>query len=249
MTIISIHSFRGGAGKSTTAANLATIMATMGKRVGIVDMDIQSPSLQVIFGLKEPSLTLNDYLWENAKIEKVAYDITESLGENTSGKLFLVPASLRPRDITRVLRESFDPTLVNEAFKKLCTRLELDVLLVDTHAGINEETVLTITVSDIVLIVMRPNQLDYLGTEMSLEMTRRLNVEKVLILVNQSPQSLNRGELKQNVLGQRHYPVVEVIPYADELALLSNSAVFALRYPEHDIAKSYQHLAKILRSA
>ena len=248
MTIISIHSFRGGAGKSSTAASLASIMATMGKRVGIVDMDIQTPSLQVIFGLKEPSPTLNDYLWEKVKIEKVAYDVTDNLGSNIPGKLFLIPASLRPRDITKVLRESFDPTLVNEAFKKLCTRLELDVLLVDTHAGINEETVLTITVSDTVLVVMRPDQLDYLGSEMSVEMTRRLNVENVLIVINQVPQSLDPAVLKQKVEDQYHCPVVEIISYAEELALLSSTAIFALRHPEHDITKCYQHLAKVLLS-
>ena len=41
--IVSIHSFRGGTGKSNTTANLAVAIARMGKRVAIVDTDIQSP--------------------------------------------------------------------------------------------------------------------------------------------------------------------------------------------------------------
>ena len=40
--IISIHSFRGGTGKSNVTANLATIIARKGYRVGIVDTDIQT---------------------------------------------------------------------------------------------------------------------------------------------------------------------------------------------------------------
>jgi len=41
--IVSIHSYRGGTGKSNLTANLATAIALTGKRVGIVDTDIQSP--------------------------------------------------------------------------------------------------------------------------------------------------------------------------------------------------------------
>jgi len=38
--IISIHSFRGGTGKSNTSANVAALLATEGRRVGVVDTDI-----------------------------------------------------------------------------------------------------------------------------------------------------------------------------------------------------------------
>ena len=38
-TVVSVHSFRGGTGKSNVTANLSTIIANSGKRVGIVDTD------------------------------------------------------------------------------------------------------------------------------------------------------------------------------------------------------------------
>ncbi|MCB0036300.1 MAG: P-loop NTPase, partial [Anaerolineales bacterium] len=43
--IISVHSFRGGTGKSNTTANLAALIMRQGKRVGIIDTDIQSPGI------------------------------------------------------------------------------------------------------------------------------------------------------------------------------------------------------------
>lgn len=63
--IISIHSFRGGTGKSNTAANLAALLACQSYRVGVVDTDIQSPGIHVLFGLNEDDMShsLNDYLW------------------------------------------------------------------------------------------------------------------------------------------------------------------------------------------
>ena len=41
--IISVHSFRGGTGKSNTTANLAAVLASQGQRVGVIDTDIQPP--------------------------------------------------------------------------------------------------------------------------------------------------------------------------------------------------------------
>ncbi len=45
-TIVSLHSFRGGTGKSNTAANVATLSTADGRRVGVIDTDIQSPASQ-----------------------------------------------------------------------------------------------------------------------------------------------------------------------------------------------------------
>ncbi|MEM8603501.1 MAG: P-loop NTPase, partial [Cyanobacteria bacterium P01_H01_bin.121] len=46
--IVSIHSYRGGTGKSNSAANLATTIARYGHRVCVVDTDIQSPGIHVL---------------------------------------------------------------------------------------------------------------------------------------------------------------------------------------------------------
>ncbi len=75
--IVSIHSFRGGTGKSNTAANLAAQVAMAGKRVGIVDTDIQSPGIHVLFGLDETKMghTLNEFLRGECSIEDVAFSV------------------------------------------------------------------------------------------------------------------------------------------------------------------------------
>ncbi len=69
--IISVHSFCGGTGKSNITANLAALIAAESKRVGVVDTDIQSPSIHVLLGLEEEqmNLTLNDYLSRRCAIK------------------------------------------------------------------------------------------------------------------------------------------------------------------------------------
>src|SRR5688572_27039671 len=96
--LIAVHSLRGGTGKSNTTANLAAVVAAGGKRVGIVDTDIQSPGIHVLFGLDEGSLnrSLNDYLWGRCAIGEAAYDVTPAPAAAAGGKVFLIPSSLKP---------------------------------------------------------------------------------------------------------------------------------------------------------
>lgn len=245
--VISIHSFRGGTGKSSTTANLAAVMAAMGKRVGVVDTDIQSPGIHVILGLDESSMKrcLNDYLWEKCAIEETAHDVTAQVG-NVSGKVFLIPSSLKPGEITRILREGYDPSLLNDGFRALGERLALDVLLIDTHPGVNEETLLSIAISDAVVIILRPDQQDYLGTGVTIELARRLQVENLFLLVNKAPQSLDTAQLKKKVEDAYQRPVAAIIPHSDEIMSLASMGVFTVRYPEHAISKLYQQTAQLL---
>lgn len=246
--IISIHSFRGGTGKSNTTANLAAVMAASGKHVGVVDTDIQSPGIHVILGLTESQMkhSLNDYLWEKCSIEETAHDVTANLGAEMPGKVYLIPSSLRPGEITRILREGYDPSLLNEGFRALIEQLKLDALLIDTHPGVNEETLLSIAISDAVLVILRPDQQDYLGTGVTVELARRLKVQNLLIMMNKAPQSLDQAQLKAKLEDAYKLPVAAIIPHSDEMMLLASMGVFATRYPEHAISKIYAHVAGLL---
>jgi septum site-determining protein MinD len=246
--IISIHSFRGGTGKSNTTANLATLLAMEGKRVGIVDTDIQSPGIHVLFNLDESDMehSLNDYLWGKCAIQDAAKDVTGRVGVDVKGKIFLIPASMKVGEIARVLREGYDVGLLNDGFRALIDSLELDALLIDTHPGVNEETLLSIAISDAVLIILRPDQQDYLGTGVAIELAERLKVENLLIMVNKVPQSMDLAQLKEKVEKTYHHPVAAIIPHSEEMMLLGSMGVFSVRYPEHAISKLYKKTAELL---
>ncbi len=243
--IISIHSFRGGTGKSNTTANVTTLLAAEGRRVGVIDTDIQSPGIHVLFGLDETEMghSLNDYLWGKCEIKQTAHDVTSRLGAGMKGQVFLIPSSIKAGEIARVLREGYDVGLLNDGFHKLVEELNLDVLMIDTHPGLNEETLLSIAISDALAIILRPDQQDYQGTGVTVEVARKLDVPRLLLLVNKVPPVFDFAEVKARVEQTYNCEVAAVVPHSDEMMTLASAGIFCLRYPDHPVTALYKQVA------
>ena len=98
---------------------------------------------------------------------------------------------MEPGEITRVLREGYDAQRLTGGLRDLVEVLHLDYLLIDTHPGLNEETLLSLVISSALIIVMRPDRQDYEGTGITVRVARELEVPDVLIIVNKTPLELD----------------------------------------------------------
>jgi septum site-determining protein MinD len=247
-SIISVHSYRGGTGKSNLTANLATIVALGGKRVGIVDTDIQSPGIHILFGLNQRSINraLNDYLWGDCAIEETAYPITPAPVAAQGGSIHLIPSSLNAGEIARVLKEGYDVGLLNDGFQSLIEKLALDYLFIDTHPGLNEETLLSIAISDVMVLILRPDQQDYLGTAVTVDVARKLGVPQMLLVINKVLPSLNTPELREQVEKSYQCPVAAVFPISEHMLQLGSTGVFCLRFQDHPFTREIWQLARQL---
>ena len=249
--IISTHSFRGGTGKSNTTANLAVLTAKAGFRVGVIDTDIQSPGIHVIFNLDEGVLqkSLNDYLWGKCRIEEAAYDVTErSIGNLQVGcerpRLLLIPSSLKTGEIARILREGYDVGRLNDGFQDLIKHLRLDYLFIDTHPGVNEETLLSIAVSDTLVLIVRPDQQDFQGTAVAIELARKLGVPEMFVVINKVPPAIDSHLLKKHVEGLYSTDVAAVLPLCMEMARVASGDIFCNRYPSHPLTEEFKGITK-----
>lgn len=243
--IVPIHSFRGGTGKSNLTANLAVCTAMQGLRVGIMDTDIQSPGVHVLFDLDDSQIryALNDYLWGRCPIEETAYDVTPPQAADVGGSVALIPSSIKVGEITRVLREGYDVGLLNDGFQELGVRLALDALFIDTHPGLNEETLLAIALSDVTIVLLRPDRQDFLGTAVTVDVAKRLGVPRLLMAVNKTPLSLDVEALRLQVEAAYDAPVACILPESNEMLELASAGLFCLRHPEHYITAQIQRLA------
>ena len=245
--IISVHSYRGGTGKSNTTANLAAALAVTGHRVGVVDTDIQSPGIHIIFGLgdERPAFALNDYLNGDCDIAETALDMTPKLGAAISGRVFLIPSSTQISQITRFLK-GYDVGILVDGYDGLIDALNLDVLLIDTHPGLNNETLMSVSVSDALAVILRPDYQDYQGTAVVIDVSRRLGVEKLVLVANKVPNSLALDQLKTRLQDQYQCPVGALLPHSDEMMALGSQGVFVLHYPDHPITTEIKQLAQLL---
>jgi MinD-like ATPase involved in chromosome partitioning or flagellar assembly len=245
--IISIHSFRGGTGKSNTTANVTALLAASGLRVGVIDTDLQSPGIHVLFGVDEEKLTpsLNDYLWGKCEIEEAAQDVTPLLGVPISGQVYLIPASMKPGEITRIVNQGYDPGLLSDGFHRLLDELKLDILMVDTHPGLNEETLLSIAVSDTLAIVLRHDQQDYQGTAVMVDVARRLGVPRTSLIANEVPARFDLVDIRAQVERSYGCAVAGALPHSDDL-LAVEPGFFALRHPTHPLALGLREVGAAL---
>jgi MinD-like ATPase involved in chromosome partitioning or flagellar assembly len=253
--IVSIHSFRGGTGKSNVTANVSSQFALMGKRVGVIDTDIQSPGIHVLFGMDEEQIdkALNDYLWGRCAIEETAYNVGAKLGEGEvvvmSGGIYLIPSSIRAGEIARVLREGYDVGMLNDGFRALVDKLNLDYLFIDTHPGLNEETLLSVAISDVLIIILRPDQQDFQGTAVTVDVSRKLEVPNLYLVVNKALTSYDFDDLRQRVEDTYDAPVAAILPLSEDVARMQSADIFSLRYPDHPFSDGIRNIVAAIKAA
>jgi len=234
--IISVHSFRGGTGKSNISANLSYMLAQSGKKVCTVDTDIQSPGIHVLFQLENTSsgATLNDFLWENCSIDKVALDVSVRLGLPEKS-LFFIPCSMNMGDITRILKQGYDIATLAKGLNDIRKLLNVDYLIIDTHPGLDEETLLSISISDILLIVLRPDNQDFQGTSVTVEISKRLEVPNTFLVMNRAlggPSEMD--DMKKKMRDAFDCEAIAILPDCRELAQLGSRALLSQTAPASD---------------
>jgi MinD-like ATPase involved in chromosome partitioning or flagellar assembly len=253
--VVSVHSFRGGTGKSNITANVSAQVARNGKRVGVIDTDIQSPGIHVLFKMDEDSIdkALNDYLWGRCEIEETAYEMGTRIAggeiEMRGGSIYLIPSSLRAGEIARVLREGYDVGLLNNGLRALIERLDLDYLFIDTHPGLNEETLLSIAISDLLIVILRPDQQDFQGTAVTVDVARRLEVPSLYLVINKALSSYDLDDLQTQIEGTFDSPVATILPLSEDVARMQSADIFSLRYPDHPFTDGIRRIVDCVEAA
>lgn len=225
-----LHAYRGGSGASSLTANLAVLLAMRGARVGVLDANLFAPGLHLFFGITGDALTRTfnaAYLQNGQPIAELVYDATHLLRDR--GRLFVVPSSATLSTLTYTLKESYDPAQLRQASQQFIRALDLDYLLVDTHAGVDTPW---ITFADLVFLVMRPDQQDFQGTAMIMAALREFK-GAVRVVLNQIVDRSQSQSLQEQVERAYRVPVAGVFDWTQEIAQTGSSRLFCLQYPEH----------------
>lgn len=146
LSVIQVTSSLPGEGKTTTAVNLATVLARAGNRVALVDADLRRPRVHQVFGLSvNPGLT--DLLLGGSPRDAV--QVTEiRLGDRlavyTSGEIPSNPSEMlggaRMRKVLEKMGEHYDYVIVDSApvlpvTDSIALSGAVDGVIVVAHAG------------------------------------------------------------------------------------------------------------------
>lgn len=248
--IVSVHSFRGGTGKSNLSANLSVALAMSGKRVAVFDTDLASPGIHVLFDFHATpkDLLINDFLQAGAPVKKCMHEVTPKQVRAAKGRIWLAPASMESDKIAKILREGYEVEKLNDAMFATIDELKLDFVIVDTHPGINEETLLSAAVSDALVMVMRPDSQDYLGTAVAIEVAERLDVPQINLVVNKLPEFFEPESVKERVKSSFDYVPSAILPLSTDLLNLASGGIAVLEFPDHDWSSRVKDLALLLQT-
>jgi chromosome partitioning protein len=184
LQVLAVTNFKGGSGKTTTAAHLAQYLALRGYRVLAIDLDPQA-SLSALFGLlPEVEVGRNQTLYAALRYDAERRDLGSVIRDTYIEGLSLVPANLElmefehdtPRMLARGGREGEGGERGTLFFARLAAALEpvaerFDVVVLDCPPQLGFLTLAALCAATGVVVTVHPQMLDIASMSQFLLMT------------------------------------------------------------------------------
>ncbi len=175
LQIVSVVNFKGGSGKTTTAAHLAQHLALTGHRVLAIDLDPQA-SLTALHGI-QPELDLNGSLYDAIRYDEKKVPIADVIRSTNFPGLDIIPANLElqeyeydtPLEATNSKAEGkLFFTRISDALKQVDDRY--DIVIIDCPPQLGYLTLTALTASTSAVITIHPQMLDVMSMSQFLQM-------------------------------------------------------------------------------
>ncbi|MFY8201316.1 MAG: MinD/ParA family ATP-binding protein, partial [Pirellula staleyi] len=181
MQVSTFYSFKGGVGRTLALVNVATELAKSGRRVLIVDFDLEAPGIDTFNELraKPDQLGMVDFVSRYIQtgtppaVRDFIYEAPISNSAKVSGKLWVMPSGKRGPEYGAKLAKINWQTLYDEQegfllFEDLRSQCEEqinpDYVLIDSRTGFTEVGgICTRQLPDLVVILFIPNEQNLLG--------------------------------------------------------------------------------------
>jgi len=197
---MTIHSHRGGTGKTLLATNLAASYSRK-EKVCLLDYDLRAPSLLNVFEAPEPEYWLNDFLNDDCEIDECIHEVSPNMYVG-----FACPNAEAIREMMGKSR-SWETGALSKtvSLKKSLDNLGFSKLIFDTAPGLLYSSINAVIGSDIIALVMRMDALDILGTKEMVKGVYELLEKPTFIVVNMvlPPQQEAFGPILRKTFGSQ----------------------------------------------
>ncbi len=210
--VIVVTSGKGGVGKTTTSANIGTGLATLGKKVVLIDTDIGLRNLDVVMGLENRIVyNLVDVVEGNCRAKQAM------IKDKKLNNLFLLP-SAQTRDKTSVTPEQMQ-ALINEL------KDEFDYIILDCPAGIEQGFKNAIAGADRALVVTTPEVSAIRDADRIIGLLEANNIKKQHLIVNRLRMDMvKRGDMMsiEDVVDILSIDLIGAVPDDENIVISTN---------------------------
>ncbi|MCL1058711.1 septum site-determining protein MinD [Shewanella sp. Choline-02u-19] len=235
--IIVVTSGKGGVGKTTTSAAIATGLALKGHKTVVIDFDIGLRNLDLIMGCERR------VVYDFVNVINGEANLNQALiKDKRCPKLFVLPAS-QTRDKDALTKEGVGTVLNNLA-------KDFDYIICDSPAGIETGAMMALYFADIAIVTTNPEVSSVRDSDRILGMLQSKSkraeeglepVREYLLLTRYSPARVKTGEMLsvEDVEEILAIPLLGVIPESQAVLKASNSGVPVIIDTESDAGMAY----------
>lgn len=235
--VITITSGKGGVGKTTAVANLATALAMDGKKVVCIDGDIGLRNLDVVMGLEN----------------RIVYDIVDVI----EGRCKLKQAMIRDKHYSNMYlipaAQTRDKNAVSPSdMIRICNdlRADSDFVIIDSPAGIERGFRNAIAAADRVLVVTNPEVSAVRDADRVvgiLEAEEKGNPSLVINRLNPAMVRNNDMLSAEDVLDLLGIHLIGIVPEDESVIIGSNRGAPVVTEPKSRAGQAFRNIAKRLQ--
>ena len=241
--VIAVASGKGGAGKSTIAANLACALAASGRKVGLLDVDVYGPSLPTLFGVASTRPVMR----ADKKLEPV---------ERCGLKLMSIGFIVDPEQ-AMIWRGAMATSAVRQLLDDVAWGSDadpLEILVLDMPPGTGD---VQLTIAQRVplagaIIVSTPQELALADVRRGMAMFEKTRVPVIGVIENMAWLETPTGRV--HIFGEggaKRTAEALGAPYLGEIPIdialresADKGAPFVVTHPDHPISKSFAAMAQ-----
>jgi MinD-like ATPase involved in chromosome partitioning or flagellar assembly len=269
MFCCTFYSYKGGVGRTLALANVAIEHARLGKKVLVVDFDLEAPGLSTLapFDQAADSQGLIDFV-EQYQISRAVPDVSKYIytckfqSEAKGFSIDVMPAGCGSEGYSEAysaidwnsLYESDDGFLFMEDMRAQWEALKYDYVYIDSRTGHTDSGgICTRQLPDAVAVVFFPNAQNLRGLKETVPAIRasegRPKAIETLFVASRVPRLDDEHDLLKNLLSQFSECLkyseddLVVIEQYDSLSLLDQE-LFILTRPTSGLARQYRQVAE-----
>lgn len=231
--VILVASGKGGTGKTSLTANVASALCEKGHKVLVIDADSGLRNLDIVLGMSDR------VIFSFADVAQNMVSLEQAAAQHSTFKnlyLLTAPASL--------------PQITNSQIADIISQAEnlnFNYVIIDGPAGLAPEVRLFASAATQAIVVTMPDQASVRGAERIARILEQENIMRIRVVVNRVRPSLIRQGIMGNiddVMDEIGVPLLGVVPEDENVIACGTSGKCLIKHKKGGASMAFSNIAQ-----